>query len=154
MFEFIDDSDEAERCGLLITNDIDPVPHGVLSQLHVHTHVDMVVELPNRHEDPTEYFRITQTDIDHAMEWLGLQQDQLMGFWHTHPGEALNGPSQEDWDAITLGEKTWWHCVYHVHSRTLTWFDYYDNEITQEVESHGRVQVPIRAIRIRSEVPE
>lgn len=53
-----------ERCGLVLTDGV-------------------VVELPNRSDDPTTTFRLAKEDMAFYLE------DGIAGSWHTHP----NGPA-------------------------------------------------------------
>lgn len=128
MFEHLDHDEDIERCGLFlkdrtVTGDMAHTPSE-----RPYLYVGVVVELPNRHPNKRDNFRLAQDDIDQALEWLGRLPSDILGFWHTHTKRFAPGPSDADWEGIALGDRDWWHAVYSLDTRELTWFDYYDNE--------------------------
>lgn len=153
MFDFLDPSDEHERCGYMLIDEADE-DDDVL-RVHDFTHrfgervrwyVGMIVELPNTHEDPKDHFRISQSDLTASLRWLKRDESDIIGFWHSHTADHLPGPSQHDWDEIALGDKQHWHCVVHPDTRNVTWFDYHGNSHSETDIIHQTVQVPVRTV--------
>lgn len=121
--KFLKGDNDVERCGVFI---------GTLDYKHVRPSRSLrPIELPNRHPTPAESYRITKSDLDRCLEARSLSMSDVAGFWHTHPAPFLPGPSQADLDSIMLGATHWWHCVVHIESWTLTWYDYFDNNIKE-----------------------
>lgn len=122
MFDFIGD-DDTEHCGLLI---------GTPDLLHESVpEVGEVVELLNRAEDFENSYVIYRGDVIDALALRGLTDSDVVGFWHSHPSPSLPGPSQDDLDSVALGARHWWHAIWHPQSGTVTWYDYYNNIVTE-----------------------
>ena len=146
MFEHLDHDEPFERCGMFLKEEhVNEAWHTETERPYLY--IGVVVELPNRHEDRENNFRIAQNDIDKALEWLRRGPDAILGFWHTHPKKFAPGPSDADWASIALGDKEWWHAVYSLSTRELTWFDYYDNEHTMV---DGGIRRPYKRVEHRS----
>lgn len=96
-----------ERCGIIVTKS------GVTS----------FIEVPNRHIDPTHRFTIIRRDVKTALIAHEAGDQDLAGFFHTHPGpDSMRRPSTRDlWTAGRL--PAYLHAVYHPYSGALTWYD-------------------------------
>lgn len=114
---------DLERCGVIIGEPI-----------YAHTHPPRnirLIELPNRARNRRDNYVIRMGDLNQALIDAGATTGQIVGFWHTHPYPSLSHPSQPDWDSIMLGERHWWHAVFHPESNMVTWYDYDENEIEE-----------------------
>lgn len=141
MFDFIED-DTYEHCGMFIgTPEFDHSEAKLPKIQHV-------VELPNRAENTELNYRIYESDMNHALYHLKRTNMSVVGFWHTHPSHALKRPSQADLDSIALGERHWWHAVVHLSSRTIVWYDYFDNFVEKELPRGKHHVRPRRSTRV------
>ncbi|QGJ93005.1 hypothetical protein SEA_KABOCHA_120 [Gordonia phage Kabocha] len=146
MFGHLDHDETFERCGLFLKDRRVVKAHHTEGERPVY-YVGVVVELPNRHHDSENNFRISQNDIDRALGWLRREQDDILGFWHTHPARFLPTPSDDDLASVALGDKDWWHCVYSLDTCETTWFDYYNNMHTEE----DRARRPYKRVQSRAQ---
>lgn len=101
-FERFKPEDEYERCGLILG-------------------VGRYIELPNTHDSPEDNFSILARDVYEATVH---QDNEWLGFWHTHPGRDRTQWEPSINDVNTAGRlRNYIHVVYHPFTRRLTTYD-------------------------------
>lgn len=98
---------DIEQCGILVSDD--------------GGQTFTVVEMPNRHPDPANYFQVHWNDYD---RWATKHPGHtVIGFFHTHLPHESDAPSGMDIDQMARYPDLW-GVVLHVGTRTVTWFDH------------------------------
>ena len=75
-----------------------------------------VIEVPNRHEEPTKHFKIHTNDVKEVT----VDGEKLIGIVHTHPAHQYKKPSYSDVASIPEGL---FGIVYHPSSKTIHWYN-------------------------------
>jgi hypothetical protein len=79
--------------------------------------VEAAKEIPNRHPDPANEFRVQWRDAT----TLPLKRGQVRGVLHTHTRRQIPGPSYADVRGVDVEDTI--GCVYHPATGKLTWYD-------------------------------
>lgn len=92
-------------------------------------YVDGVVRVPNRAEYKQHDFLIRKGDVTRALKRRGLGLQSVVGAVHTHPPGKVNGPTIRDVESMEPGMLG---IVFHIATRTLTYYTHEDGFIRQE----------------------
>ena len=98
---FDDGLNSEERCGV------------IYKQKDIYS----IIEVPNRHEEPSKHFMIHTSDVKEAMADV---DGEVIGIIHTHPKKQHKTPSYSDIVSIPddlIG------IVYHPSSKTIHWYN-------------------------------
>lgn len=95
-----------------------------------------LIELPNRHPEPCNAFRIVDSDVWNAMNRVDETRYELYGYLHTHPGyhRVDRDPSEADYRRARITPK---HFLWFPAHRFFTWYGalkiYYQTHIPRKV---------------------